>query len=583
MSEVSRYTPAIPPLSTVKDADVRRVLEALVSGWRTRNGDIKPDSDERFITKGELQSLVESVNAGYFAADAPGAQLVKDLAKNNSQDVLALLQRVTDSVLTSRLFSELGERVRLIDLRLVDEQTQRVLAVQQVATDLAAVAATQLGFDGTIGSKINSLTSITDTQATQISGLTTRVSGAESTIISLQTTTATSATQLSSLTTKVGDAESSISVLNETTATQAQALNSLTTRVGGAESSISTLNTTTANQANSLTLLRSDVNSNTAAISQEATTRANADNSITQTVNTQLSQVNQSVAALQTTQTTLSNNVSSLSNTVTTLQASVGDNTAAISSEASARVTADGRIESKYTVKVDVNGYVSGYGLIGTANDSAPFSDFLVRADRFAIASPAGPGIAPKVPFVVYTTPSTGLDGGYIPPGVYIDTAVIRDASIVRAKIGLAEIDTLRLAGGSVTSMTYALGEGYIGLNPGEEVFCCSAALNMPSGSSGVVVTVTCGMQGIGRSGSGATNIMKVYRNGAVLPPGGLSVSVLNGWTYSFTTAFFDAAPLEGVNTYVFQIANNTDSRDPGAFRSSFINNPTITLTGGKR
>lgn len=427
MSEVSRYTSAIPPLHTVKDADVRRVLEALVSGWRTRNGDTQPNSEERFITKGELQSLVESVNAGYFVAGAPGEQLIKDLTKGNGQNILSLLQRVTDSVLTSRLFTELGERVRLIDLRLIDEQTQRVRSVQQVADDLAAEAATRLGFDNVTGSRVDTLEETTDDQALLISGLTTRVSGAESTIVTLEQTTATQATSLTALTTRVGNAESNITSLDETTANQATALDSLTTRVGDAESSITTLNTTTANQAQSLTLLESDVNSNRAAISQEATTRANADNAITETVNTQLSTVNNNVAALQTTTTTLTNNVSSLSNSLTTLQATVGDNTAAISTEADARVTADGRIESKYTVKVDTNGYVSGFGLIGTDNDATPTSEFVVRADKFAIASPAGPSITPKVPFVVQTTSSIGPDGGVIPPGVYMDSAVVKE------------------------------------------------------------------------------------------------------------------------------------------------------------
>lgn len=183
--------------------------------------------------------------------------------------------------------------------------------------------------------------------------------------------------------------------------------------------------------ASQITTITASVNSNAAAIQTEITARVNGDNAVTSYVNTQLTTVNGNISALQTQQTTTANNVSALSSTVTTLQASVGTNTTAIQTEATARVTADNDIYSKYSVKIDTNGYVSGFGLISTANNSTPFSDFIVRADRFAIGSPSGPGITPKVPFTVLTT----TDASGNPAGVYIDTAMIKNATIGVAKI----------------------------------------------------------------------------------------------------------------------------------------------------
>lgn len=216
-----------------------------------------------------------------------------------------------------------------------------------------------------------------------------------------------------------------------------------------------------------ITLIETTGIANGNAISQEITNRSNADNAIYSEVNTQVSRIDGNVAALQTQQTTTANNVAALSSTVTTVQAQTDSNTAAIQTETTARTNADNDIYAKYSVKIDVNGYVSGFGLISTANNAVPFSDFIFRADRFAIASPSGPGITPKVPFVVLTTP----DANGTPAGVYIDSAIIKyaaigtaniadaaitnakigNAAITTAKIGDAQVDTLRIAGNAVT------------------------------------------------------------------------------------------------------------------------------------
>ena len=76
-------------------------------------------------------------------------------------------------------------------------------------------------------------------------------------------------------------------------------------------------------------------------------------------------------------------------------------------------------LSAQYTVKLDVNGYVSGFGAY---NDGAT-ADFAVLADRFWIASPGSSG--QKIhPFMV------------VGNKVYIDSAFIRDASIQEGKLG---------------------------------------------------------------------------------------------------------------------------------------------------
>jgi hypothetical protein len=106
---------------------------------------------------------------------------------------------------------------------------------------------------------------------------------------------------------------------------------------------------------------------------------------------------------------------------VTTIQVRLdsGD-IATILEEASVVVDSVGDINSKYTIKMDVNGYVTGYGLIVTENDGVPDSDFAILANRFSIVSP---GAIKAVPFSV------------VGDTAYLNIAMIRDADITSAKI----------------------------------------------------------------------------------------------------------------------------------------------------
>jgi hypothetical protein len=161
-----------------------------------------------------------------------------------------------------------------------------------------------------------------------------------------------------------------------------------------------------------------------------------------------------SVAArIKTEQTARQNADGALSQQITTLQATANDNTAAIQTEAAARAAADGTLFAKYTVKVDVNGYVSGFGLASTANNATPFSDFAIRADKFYIANPAGPGVAPAMPFIVRTTATT-IGGVNVPVGVYMNDAFIQNGTITNAKIANLAVDNAKIANLSADKLT---------------------------------------------------------------------------------------------------------------------------------
>lgn len=123
--------------------------------------------------------------------------------------------------------------------------------------------------------------------------------------------------------------------------------------------------------------------------------------------------------------------------------ARTGANTAAIQTEAEVRATQTGELYGKVGVKIDLNGYVTGWAM----NNNGSSGDMIVLVDRFAVGSP---GASTKFPFII--------DGGR----VIIDIALIKDGTITNAKIGSLAVDDAKIASLSVSKLkagTLSVGE----------------------------------------------------------------------------------------------------------------------------
>jgi hypothetical protein len=342
-----------------------------------------------------------------------------------------------------------------------------------------------------------------------------------------------------------------------------------------------TADTSLASQINTVTAA---VNTNAAAIQNEATARVNGDNALSQQITTQIATVNGNLSALQTQQTTTANNVAALSQSVSTLQVTVGQNTAAIQNEATVRVNADNDIYAKYSVKIDNNNYVTGFGLISTSNNSTPFSEFIVRADRFAIGSPSGPGITPKVPFIVLTT----TDSLGNAPGVYMDNAVIKNAAIGTAKIDNAAVNTLKIAGYAVTVPTYgqlitahttaSVPATNYGTLADTYRTICSATVSISGLSSGETAgTIITGYTTFYEGGGGNVVIVTgVFINGTLLSQAGCTLGE------SKTNAITGYVELpNGTHTVTLQI--KTSPGDGGGQYKNLICVAGVVIISGKR
>jgi len=119
-----------------------------------------------------------------------------------------------------------------------------------------------------------------------------------------------------------------------------------------------------------------------------------------------------------------------LSSSISTLTTTVNGHTTSIQTQAT---SIDG-LSGKYTVKIDNDGYVVGFGLASTANNGTPTSEFVIRADKFVMTMP---GYAGVYPFTI--GPVDGV------PKVIIHSALIGDATIGTAKIGDATITNAKI------------------------------------------------------------------------------------------------------------------------------------------
>jgi len=157
-------------------------------------------------------------------------------------------------------------------------------------------------------------------------------------------------------------------------------------------------------------------------LSTEKAARKDADSAMAQRIDTVSAVAGSNAAAIQAEQTARADGDSALAEQVTTVQSQLGDNIASVQQSMSTNIERiDGELVNlgaEYTLKLDVNGYVSGFG----AYNDGRTSDFAVVADRFWVAPPNSTG--KRKPFIIQNNK------------VYIDTALIRNASIQEGQLG---------------------------------------------------------------------------------------------------------------------------------------------------
>lgn len=164
-----------------------------------------------------------------------------------------------------------------------------------------------------------------------------------------------------------------------------------------------------------------------------------------------LQEVRGTVQVVQTALAKATGDIKSLGERITTVQSKADGNTAAVQAHA----RSINGLEAQYTVKVDVNGKVAGYGLATTPKNGTPESKFIVNADRFGVGST---GKADVFPFVVDTQKNrVGVNGELVVNGKAIIDR-LNAGDIHGDKITANTLNANRLKAGSVTAREMAAG-----------------------------------------------------------------------------------------------------------------------------
>lgn len=151
------------------------------------------------------------------------------------------------------------------------------------------------------------------------------------------------------------------------------------------------------------------------------------------------------VQVVQTTLTKATGDIKSLGERITTVQSTADGNKATVQ----AHSRSINGLEAQYTVKVDVNGKVAGYGLATTPKNGTPESKFIVNADRFGIGAP---GKADVFPFTVDTRQNrVGVNGELVVNGKAIVDR-LNAGDIHGDKITANTLNANRLTAGSITA-----------------------------------------------------------------------------------------------------------------------------------
>ena len=361
------------------------------------------------------------------------------------------------------------------------------------------------------------------------------------------------------LSTSVAANTANISTISSHQVTQDASIATLTTQVSANTTSISTLN--------------GNVTSNTAAI--------------TTLQSTQTSQ-GSSIASLTTT-------VSSQGTTISSQGTQIASNTASISTQA----TSISGLQAQYTVKIDVNGYVSGFGLASTPVNGTPYSTFIVRADSFSIGAPGSTSPSPTLPFIVQTSGTT-VNGVYRPPGTYIQDAYIANGVIGNGQIGNAAIDSAKvssltadkLATGSVTVGTTISSASTTGGTPTWSINGSGAATFQNITAVGSVQAGTATYSGGTVSGSGAAlnsnGTFALGNSSANLTFNGSSFSIY-GSQFQVGTAAASGTTMTGSGSIMYPngyfalgtASSNITNSAAGVFISGFSQNYANLVAGG--
>jgi hypothetical protein len=405
---------AIPPTHAIQDSQARAWCEAMASAWELRNGG-QPESADRFVTRGEvgglssaavLQLLTGAASVGTVAGQGPApaehqavldavVQIVTNsklyqLLRTPVQQIAPPRQRINqvigelDDILAT--IDELTAGLAATDAAVTSEISARISADESLASLITTVAATADGAVALVASEATARIAGDNALASSLSIVATNASNALS-FVSTETTARINgdnalASSISTVSTNVGTA---LGLISSETSARTSADAAITSALG---------------------VQVSRIDAAEAAITTESTTRSNKDNSLAQAINTIWASIGGAAALIQDGALAAVSPAAVTATKWLQVQAAVTDpntgavNTASIKQELLTYASAvDGTLDATWAIRANVNGYISGVGLMTTSGagsaGGSTTSHFMVMADRFSLVSPTDTTLRP--------------------------------------------------------------------------------------------------------------------------------------------------------------------------------------------
>jgi hypothetical protein len=278
--------------------------------------------------------------------------------------------------------------------------------------------------------------------------------------------------------------------------------------------------------------------------------------------------------AVQTFETVLANEggtFSATSNAITEINTTVGENSASISTQAT---SIDG-LEAQYTVKIDNNGRVAGFGLASTTptNTTDPaFSEFVVIADQFSIVNPASTADTPLIPFQVSAgkatfTSDVVINGDLITTGTITATRLNLNGTMFTAPSGVLTIadsgvDTTQVAAAAITETSVATASNYTVASTTQTDTGLTITVTIPAGAT-ILLTVSFEYSVSGTASTNRCNVLLVEDSTTLR-----NVAFSAGGTNN-----------RGVATFVEAITNTSGSDSTRTYKTQASNTSVLTTT----
>lgn len=358
-----------------------------------------------------------------------------------AETVTSGLVRVNDSY--GRIRSEIGRREADVaevkaDVRQVQEDTQ------SLASRVTTVAAQFDGQIATVREELTALVTADEATATRIDTVVAawdgNLAGVQAKLTATANDTRTNAERIDSV---VAGYDKSLAGYDSRITANATATSALTTR---------------------LDTIGASVDGVKAGLTSEQTARADAVGALASRIDSAYAHIDSVSGSFQSQVNIAVDKAKAAADRVDDLSTTVGKNTTSIREQAT---TING-LSGQWTVKIDNNGAVSGFGLSSDpTGDGGVRSEFYVRADRFLIGVP-GPGGSIDHPFVIGKVDGVSrisMSAAFI-QDASIDSAKIRDATISSAHIQDLTIRGQKIEDFATSNMNAAQGasEATVGL-----------------------------------------------------------------------------------------------------------------------